>query len=170
MWNFRGQQRPDFAIEPKPGQESVWDYPRPPALVECGHLVEVTHGEQLVARSNGCLRVLETASPPTFYMPPDDVNMELLSPAIGNSYCEWKGAAKYWGLSDAQELPAVAWSYPDPNTNFAAISGWLCFYPEHVECSVHGERVRAQTGGFYGGWVTDNIVGPFKGDPGTGGW
>ena len=170
MWTWYGQQRPDFADIPGPGQESVWDYPRPPALDPCTQLVEVKAAGAVLARSRNAVRVLETASPPTVYIPPADIRMDLLVPVGGSSYCEWKGAAQYWGLAAAPGSPAVGWSYPTPSPAFTAIAGWLCFYPGRSECDVDGERVRPQEGGFYGGWVTDRIVGPWKGRPGTGGW
>ncbi len=169
MWKYSGQQRPDFADEPGPAQESVWDYPRPPALVDCDQLVEVRHAGQVIASTRRGKRVLETASPPTVYIPPDDINFDLLVRVPGSSYCEWKGAAEYWALADGSG-PAIGWSYPDPTPAFRAIAGWLCFYPGRVECTLDGERVRPQEGGFYGGWVTDAIVGPWKGQPNTGHW
>lgn len=168
MWKFSGQQRPDFALEPAQGQESVWDYPRPPALAACSNAVEVRNGATLIASSGRSMRVLETASPPTVYLPPDDISMQLLTRVAGNSYCEWKGSAVYWGLAIGGQ--PVAWSYPEPTAAFAAIRDWLCFYPGRIECYLDGGRVRPQPGRFYGGWVTDAIVGPFKGEPGTGHW
>jgi len=170
MWNFSGQRRPDFADEPGPGQESVWDYPRPPALVDCAQLIEVKSGTMVLARSEHSKRILETASPPTIYIPPDDIRFELLQPVRGASMCEWKGLASYWGMTNSGDSMAVAWSYPSPQPAFTAIRDWLCFYPGRVECFVDGERVRPQDGGFYGGWVTDAIVGPWKGAPGTSHW
>jgi uncharacterized protein (DUF427 family) len=169
MWNFNGKQRPEFALEPGDGQESVWDYPRPPALLDCDQLIEVMAGNQLIARSTRSKRVLETASPPTVYIPPDDIDFDLLAPVRGSSHCEWKGAAEYRGLADATGQ-AIGWSYSSPNPAFAAICDWLCFYPGRVECYIDRERIRPQEGGFYGGWVTDNIVGPWKGAPNTGHW
>ena len=175
MWQHRGNQRPDFAIEPEPDQESVWDYPRPPALVPYEQWVEVKAGTQPVALSNRCIRVLETASPPTFYIPPDDVDMHTLMHTGGSSFCEWKGMAQYWALKDgldthASGSQAIGWCYPDANGRFADIRDWLSFYPGRIECYVDGVRVQAQAGGFYGGWITPNIVGPCKGDPGTSHW
>jgi uncharacterized protein (DUF427 family) len=170
MWTYYGQRRPEFADEPGIGQESVWDYPRPPALGGCAQLVEVKAGGVMVARSRNSLRVLETASPPTFYIPIADIHTELLQVVSGASFCEWKGAAKYWALAAALDAPAIGWSYPKPNPAFAAIRDCLCFYPGRVECYVDGERMRPQEGGFYGGWVTDSIVGPWKGAQGTGSW
>ena len=169
MWQFTGKQRPPFAEEPGPGQESVWDYPRPPALVSSGKEVIVMAGEVELARSTRAWRVLETASPPTWYIPAEDVDREHLAPAPGGSFCEWKGGAVYWALA-AQPGEAVAWSYPAPSAAFAAIAGAFGFYPGRVACYVGGERVRPQPGHFYGGWVTDDIVGPVKGEPGTGHW
>lgn len=171
LWQHRGKARPAFAIEPGEGQESVWDYPRPPVLVEDSRLVEVRIDERLIARTTRALRVLETASPPTFYLPREDISMDLLQPASGQSFCEWKGQASYFDLRSGDAMIArAAWSYEHPTDAFAGISGHLSFYPGRIACYVDGERARPQTGGFYGGWVTDEIVGPFKGEPGTGGW
>lgn len=168
MWNYRGQKRPPFAEEPEAGKESVWDYPRPPRIESDSRRVLVRQGERLLADSGRAVRILETASPPTFYLPPEDVRQELLEASPGQSYCEWKGAARYWRVKGA--AAAQAWSYPDPTAPFRAIAGFLSFYPGLVECYVDGERVRAQPGSFYGGWVTDEIVGPFKGPAGTSHW
>jgi uncharacterized protein (DUF427 family) len=170
MWNFNGEHRPDFADTPGQGQESVWDYPRPPALADCNQLIEVKSGTLMLARSEHCKRVLETASPPTIYIPPDDINFEHLQRVRGASMCEWKGTASYWGLKDTGDAQAIGWGYLTPHPAFITIRNWLCFYPGRVECFVDGERVRPQEGGFYGGWVTDAIVGPWKGAPGTSHW
>ena len=170
-WSHRGARRPDWAIEPGPGEESVWDYPRPPRLEDDARLVRVLCGSTIIAESRRTLRILETASPPTFYIPPQDVRTDLLSRARGASLCEWKGSATYWSLCiDGQELPNVAWSYEQPFADFTRILGYLGFYPSKLECHVDGHRVAPQSGGFYGGWVTPEVVGPFKGDRGTGGW
>ncbi len=168
MWEFNGKRRPDFAEVPGPGQESVWDFPRPPALVPDSRRVSVSDKGRPIAMSLRAIRVLETASPPTFYLPPEDVELSMLQPAPGESWCEWKGRARYFSL--AGDSRAVAWVYPDPLPEFAAIAGYFSFYPGRVECRVDEQRVRPQAGGFYGGWVTDDIVGPCKGDPGTGHW
>jgi uncharacterized protein (DUF427 family) len=169
MWNFRGDRRPPFAVEPGPGQESVWDYPRPPAIRADSRLVEVTDGAAVLARSARTFRVCETASPPTFYFPPGDVDLDQLVSVKGSSYCEWKGRAVYWALAAHPEQP-VAWSYPKPRARFGKWAGYFSFYPGRVACYVSGERVKPQAGGFYGGWITSEITGPFKGDPGTGNW
>ncbi len=170
-WQHRGQRRPSFAVEPAPDQESVWDYPRPPAIVADARLIEVHAGDRLLASSRDALRVLETASPPTFYLPRCDVDMTLLQRTARRSFCEWKGEASYYDLVSANgRVRDVAWSYEQPYAAFAVISGHLSFYPGRVACYLDGERVRAQPGGFYGGWITREIVGPFKGEPGTEGW
>lgn len=169
VWTNTGQQRPDFAVAPGPGQESVWDYPRPPALVRDNRTVEVKDGDCVIARTTAAFRILETASPPTFYLPADDVDFELLVETPGNSICEWKGMAKYWALARDPGVP-VAWAYPRPRARFDRIKDYIAFYPGRVICYVDGERVRPQAGGFYGGWITSEVVGPFKGEPGTGHW
>lgn len=171
MWKYRGQNRPPFALEPGPGQESVWDYPRPPALQSDLRRVEVRFEDVILADSRRTYRVLETASPPTFYIPSADVHVELLMSSTETSFCEWKGVAHYWALRvGGLSGEVVGWSYPQPTPAFAPIAGYYSFYPALVECYVDGERVRPQGGGFYGGWVTHEIVGPFKGAPGTGSW
>jgi uncharacterized protein (DUF427 family) len=172
MWINTGQQRPPFAIEPKAGQESVWDYPRPPVLVPEPREVVVRFGDVEIARSVRALRVLETASPPTVYLPPEDVRGEFIVAAAGSSFCEWKGRAAYGSvrLADGREAASALWRYPAPTPAFAGIAGWWSFYPSRVECFLGDERVRPQGGGFYGGWVTYEIVGPWKGEAGTGGW
>lgn len=170
MWKHQGHQRPAFARTPTTHQESVWDYPRPPIIVPCDKPVEIRAGERVIARSQNCVRVLETASPPTFYIPPQDIDNRYLVPVDGHSCCEWKGTALYVALADDPALLAVGWSYPEPTPEFAAIRHWVSFYPSRIACFVDGERVRGQAGGFYGGWITDDVVGPFKGDPGTAGW
>ena len=169
VWTNTGQQRPDFAVAPGPGQESVWDYPRPPALVRDNRAVEVKDGDCGIAHTTAAFRILETASPPTFYLPPADVDFELLVETRGNSICEWKGMAKYWALARDPDV-LVAWAYPRPRARFDRIKDYIAFYPGRVACYVDGERVRPQAGGFYGGWITSEVVGPFKGEPGTGHW
>lgn len=143
MWEFDGRKRPGFAVEPAAGQESVWDYPRPPRLVEDARHVEVWHGTQRIANTRRAWRVLETASPPTFYLPVEDVAMNVLRAAPGSSFCEWKGSASYFGLASGGEAgQVVAWSYPRPSAPFARIAGCLSFYPGRVRCLVAGELVR----------------------------
>ena len=170
MWEYTGKERPPFADEPGPGQESVWDYPRPPALVHCQSLVEVGNPEKPLASTLHALRVLETASPPTYHLPSDSVDWAQLVQAQGTSYCEWKGQAAYWALASDPGSDVIGWSYETPGTAFADIQGYLSFYPGRIPCHVDGERVLPQPGAFYGGWVTSTIAGPFKGEPGTGHW
>ena len=163
-WRYRGQARPDFAIAPKDGQESVWDYPRPPRLAADPRRVEVRLGDRVLATTDRAIRVLETASPPTFYIRPEDVDGASLVPSGRTSLCEWKGQAVDFDLASGPE--SIAWCYPRVFPEFAEIAGWFAFYPARVECFVDGERVRPQPGGYYGGWITDEIVGPVKGEPG----
>ena len=159
MWEYRGQKRPPFAVQPQPGQESVWDYPRPPKLETYAGTVEVFTNDTLVARSVDTLRVLETASPPTIYIPPQDINMALLTHAAGKSFCEWKGSASYWKLANDPAGIAVAWSYREPFPAFGMIRDYLCFYPGRIACYIDSERVQPQPGEFYGGWITAAIEG-----------
>jgi uncharacterized protein (DUF427 family) len=168
-WTNTGARRPDFALEPAEGQESVWDYPRPPAIVPDERLVVVGDTDDPLASTRRAVRVLETASPPTFYVPLSDVRADRLVATDGSSVCEWKGRARYWALAERPDV-AIAWDYPEPYAAFADIVDHFAFYPGKIRCSVDGEVVRAQAGGFYGGWITDDVVGPFKGEPGTRGW
>lgn len=170
MWKYTGNVRPDFAEEPKKDQESVWDYPRPPALRSDTRTIEVKYGKELIASTRQAYRVLETASPPTVYIPPADIYLDKLRLVAGSSFCEWKGAASYWALERHSDLGPVGWSYKNPSAAFGELKDYLSFYPGRVECYINGERVRPQPGGFYGGWVTDEVIGPYKGEPGTGHW
>lgn len=163
-------------ITPGPGQESVWDYPRPPAcLASARHVVVsavVSAATVPIADSRSAWRVLETSHPPTWYLPPADVRPGMLARSDARStICEWKGAATYWDLTvDGRVFAAVAWSYEQPSAGFEAITGYLAFSPARLNCTVDDERVHPQEGGFYAGWITDDVVGPFKGGPGTTGW
>lgn len=154
-----------------PGQESVWDYPRPPRLEPTGRLIRVEFAGAVVAETRRAFRVLETSHPPVYYLPPDDVRSEFLRPAPGSSFCEWKGKAVYHSLCvGGRTAEAVAWSYPEPTPAFSAIRGYLAFYAGRVDaCAVDGQPVTPQPGGFYG-WITPDVVGPFKGGPGSWGW
>ncbi len=160
-------------IEPSPGQESVWDYPRPPRLDPSPKLVVIRDGDVIIARTRGAIRVLETSHPPTWYLPPADIAPNaVVRSAERGTICEWKGPATYWDVSGpgGRVLRSAAWSYQRPTPAFRSITGYLAFYPTELTCEVDGERARPQAGGFYGGWVTDDIVGPFKGEPGSWGW
>lgn len=170
-WQYDGSRRPDFAETPGPGQESVWDYPRPPRVVPDKRTVVVRYQDQQIAKSQQAIRVLETAGAPVFYLPPEHVNTDWLRLAAATSRCEWKGVAAYWNLTIGRDtVEHAAWSYPDPFPGFEAIQGYYAFYPVKLECRVDDERVRPQPGGFYGGWMTDEITGPVKGVPGSSGW
>ncbi len=151
----------------------MWDFPRPPALAPDGREVVVFWGGHEVARTRNAVRVLETAHPPTFYLPWADVDRRLFQPAPGSSFCEWKGPAKYWSLAAAGErrLDRVAWSYPQPLAGAEALAECVALYawPE-LHITVGGEIARPQPGGFYGGWVTPDLAGPFKGEAGSEGW
>jgi uncharacterized protein (DUF427 family) len=158
-------------VVPGPGQTSVWDFPRPPQIALDAREVVIRWGDVEVARTRRAVRVLETSHPPSFYLPWSDVARHLLQSAPGNSMCEWKGPARYWTLSDGErQLPAVAWSYPQPMAGAEALADCVAFYPALLDCRVDGAKVLSQPGGFYGGWITPELVGPFKGAPGSQGW
>lgn len=169
MLEFVG--RPD-RIEPGPGQESVWDYPRPPRLERTDQRVRVVHAGVTVADTVAAWRVLETSQAPAFYLPPVDVDLDLLHPGGGQSFCEWKGVASYLDLRVGDAVaPAAVWTYRAPTLAFASIVDHLAFYPQRVDgCFVGDEQVDPNGGDFYGGWITDEVVGPFKGAAGTRGW
>lgn len=152
--------------------ESVWDYPRPPRLEPVKARLRVVFADHVVADSMRGYRVLETSHPPTYYIPPEDIDQDVIEPATGSSLCEYKGRASYWTLRVGERsAPRAAWSYPDPTLRFRPIAGHLAFYPGRVDtCLVNDEVVVVQEGDFYGGWITSNIRGPFKGAPGTLGW
>ena len=167
-------------IQPAP-IESVWDYPRPPRLEPTPRRIRILGAGQTVADTTKALRILETSHPPVYYLPIAQINMCLLRRSMAHSsFCEFKGSAVYWTLAVCQpdqviEVPDVAWSYPSPSPPYAAIAGHLAFYASRLaqhgfECWVDDERVLPQAGDFYGGWITSNIRGPFKGEPGTGHW
>lgn len=159
-------------LVPGPGQESVWDYPRPPRVEPSAEVVEVWLGGERVAASSRSLRVLETSHPPTYYLPMEDVAPGVLRPVDGTTWCEFKGTAAYLDLvAGGMVAPRAGWTYPRPSRGFEALVGHVAVMPGAVDrCTVDGEVVVPQAGGFYGGWITGRIVGPFKGDPGTGGW
>jgi uncharacterized protein (DUF427 family) len=152
--------------------ESVWDYPRPPRLEPTDRHIVIRHSGRIVADSRRALRLLETSHPPVYYLPPTDVDDALLVRAPGTSFCEWKGRAEYWDLVIGRErLERIAWSYPEPVRTYEALRDHFAFYAGRLdECAVDGAEVIPQPGGFYGGWITGDLVGPFKGSPGTGGW
>jgi uncharacterized protein (DUF427 family) len=134
--------------------------------------VKVVFGGEVIADSRRAKRVLETSHPPVYYIPSQDVRMECLTETGHRTWCEWKGQAGYYSLNvRSRQVKHAAWFYPNPAAGYEAIRGHVAFYPSRMDaCYVDGERVQAQPGDFYGGWITANIVGPFKGEPGTAGW
>lgn len=157
---------------PGPGQESVWDYPRPPRVEPCEGRIEVVLNSRTVADTRRALRVLETSHPPVYYIPRSDVMTECLVPVAGESWCEWKGAASWYDVVvGARRVERGAWSYEQPSAGFEPIRGHVAFYAGPMDaCLVDGERVRPQPGGLYGGWITNSVCGPFKGGAGSRFW
>ncbi len=155
-----------------PGQESVWDYPRPPRLERTTALLQIELGGVVVAETRDGWRVLETSHPPTYYLPRAAFGEGALRPSAGASWCEWKGQATYFDLvSGATLAPRAAWTYEQPTPGFEPIAGAIALMAARVDrCLVDGEVVTPQPGGFYGGWVTQAIAGPIKGIPGSMGW
>jgi uncharacterized protein (DUF427 family) len=159
-------------IEPGPGQESVWDYPRPPRVEAVPERLRVVVDGITVADTTRGWRVLETFGAPVYYFPAEDVRMDLFDASPRSTFCEWKGGASYRSLKVGdREIENVAWTYEEPKPGFESIRGHLAFYAAKVdEAWVGDELATPQPGGFYGGWVTSRIVGPMKGEPGTDGW
>jgi uncharacterized protein (DUF427 family) len=167
-WRFDGRERPPWAERPGPGQESVWDFPRPPRIEPVSSSLRVVHAGCVVAETQSGLRILETAGAPTYYFPPEHVDVAQLVVAASESFCEWKGRAQSF---DLRRAPGAAWSYPDPYPEYEAVRGWFAFLPARVDACFVGEvRATPQPGGYYGGWVTPALAGPIKGGPGTGSW
>ncbi len=159
-------------IEPGPDQESVWDYPRPPRLEDSPKHIQIVFNGVTIADTRRAKRVLETSHPPVYYVPPKDIQRQYLTQSPGASFCEWKGEALYYTLTVGDKIAeSVAWYYPDPTPAFAALKDYVAFYPSRMDaCFVDREQVQPQPGDFYGGWITSEIVGPFKGGAGTWGW
>ena len=155
-----------------PGQQSVWDFPRPAIAQATTAHVRITHAGLIVADTHAPVRTLETSHPPSYYIPTCDIPAGRIRKAGGSSFCEWKGQAVYWDVViDDLVLPRVGWSYPRPIPQFAILKDHIAFYAEPFDhCSVDGNLVTPQAGGFYGGWITSGFAGPFKGGPGTSGW
>ena len=164
----------DLTVTGRPARtsESVWDYPRPPRIEPSDELVRVVLGGEVIAETRASLRVLETSHPPTYYLPRAAFREGALASAPGASVCEWKGAARYWSIRAGERVAErAAWSYPDPLPAFAALRDHLAVYAGAMEgCFVGDELVVPQPGGFYGGWITRDLKGPFKGVPGSMGW
>ncbi len=152
--------------------EDVWQYPRPPALQRCHKPIRIDFAGRTIAETNDAWRVLETSHPPVYYLPRDAFRDCVIEAAPGRSLCEWKGQARYWSIRVGEARAVkVAWSYPDPEPAFADIADHLAVYAGPMDgCFVDGERVTPQPGGFYGGWITADLKGPFKGGPGSMGW
>ena len=159
-------------VAPRPDQESVWDYPRPPRVEPVKDRLAVVLGGETVAATTRALRVLETSHPPNYYVPLADVAPCVLVRSAAGSFCEFKGRAHYYTVRGGGRVePDAAWGYDEPSAGFEALAGHVAFYAGRVdECFVGGERVTPQPGGFYGGWITSTVAGPFKGGPGTEGW
>ena len=152
-------------------QENVWDYPRPPRLEPVAETIRIVFAGRTIVETDRAMRVLETSHPPVYYLPREAFSCSL-RPSARRSFCEWKGVASYWSLEEAGRLAQdCAWSYPHPSERFLALRDFLAVYPAAMDaCTVDGETVTPQPGGLYGGWITKNLVGPFKGAPGTMGW
>jgi uncharacterized protein (DUF427 family) len=152
--------------------ESVWDYPRPPAIERSRERVRVVFGGKTIADTTKAMRILETSHPPTYYIPREDIDPEALEPTRGSTFCEFKGRASYYDVCVGDTRAAgAAWIYPAPTAPYRDISDSVAFYPGLMDaCYVDDERIQSQAGSYYGGWITSNIKGPFKGGPGTGGW
>ena len=172
-WAASAARRPKNPIAAGPGQESVWDYPRPPRLERVTKRIVVEFGGLVIADTTRAIRMLETSHPPTYYLPPADITEGVLVPSQRRgSYCEWKGNSLYWHVVTAgKEATDCAWSYPDPFDEYAALQDHVAFYCAAMDRCLVGDAIATpQPGGFYGGWVTPDLVGPFKGDPGSEGW
>jgi uncharacterized protein (DUF427 family) len=157
---------------PMDGQESVWDYPRPPRVEPTYKRIRVIFNGVTIADTTQAVRVLETSHPPVYYIPQSDIRMEYLTPTDRRTFCEFKGGAGYWTVTVGEKMVMnAAWSYADPADGFETLKDYLAFYPGKMDaCYVDEELVQPQEGDFYGGWITSEIVGPFKGAPGTRGW
>jgi uncharacterized protein (DUF427 family) len=160
-----------LAANGKPA-ESVWDFPRPPAVERVDWRIRVVHAGATVADAPEAMRVLETSQPPAYYLAPRFVDLDRLVPSEHRTWCEWKGMATYADIIvDGMVVPGGAWSYPEPTPRFAEIVDHWAFYAQRLdECWVDDERVLPNDGMFYGGWITSNVTGPFKGAPGTLHW
>jgi uncharacterized protein (DUF427 family) len=171
-WRNFSRIRPSGIVPPGPSQESVWDYPRPPRVEEVSRVVRVEFAGRVLAETARALRVCETSSPPCYYIPPADVDLSAIVPSERTSFCEWKGVARYRTVQlNGRVAKDAAWSYPEPDEGFESIRDYLAFYPRRMEaCFVGADRVAPQPGFYYGGWVTPELVGPFKGVPGSESW
>jgi uncharacterized protein (DUF427 family) len=160
---------PDIA---QPDQESVWDFPRPAIAGAFTSHLKIIHRGIVIAETRSSVRTLETSHPPSYYFPRADVDMALLSASTNSSFCEWKGQASYFDVTvKGETFTAVAWSYPNPTQPFLKLRSHIAFYAAPFDgCFVDGEPAVPQPGGFYGGWITSKLAGPFKGIPGSRFW
>lgn len=159
-------------IPPQPGQESVWDYPRPAVLEDTDKQIEIVFNDIVIVKSDRVKRVIETSHPPSYYIPAEDIKLEYFSQTPHRTFCEWKGWASYYQIRvNDKQVNNAAWRFSQPSPNFSAIADHYSFYPSLMDaCYVNGELVTPQPGNFYGGWITSDVVGPFKGEPGTMFW
>ncbi|MEH2200079.1 DUF427 domain-containing protein [Nostoc sp.] len=159
-------------IVPEPGQESVWDYPRPARLEDSNKSIRIIVNSIVLAETSKAKRVIETSHPPSYYIPSEDIKLEHLIETPKKTWCEWKGKCQYYDISVGDRyINNAAWRYFDPSPDFVTIQEYYAFYPSLMDaCYVNDELVMSQPGDFYGGWITTDIVGPFKGSPGTMGW
>jgi uncharacterized protein (DUF427 family) len=159
-------------IVPQPGQESVWDYPRPPRLEPSTKYIRVIFNGITIAETDHAIRILETSHPPVYYIPSTYIQMQYLTVTTQHTFCEFKGQATYYTITvNGKRADNAAWFYANPSASYEALRNHVAFYPSRMEaCYVNDEKVQAQSGDFYGGWITQDIVGPFKGEPGTMGW
>jgi len=171
-WRNFKRKMPENIITPGPGQESIWDYPRPPKVELFTKKIRVEFADKVIAETNKSYKVMETSSPPCYYIAQDDINMDCLFKSAYKTLCEWKGSARYWSIRIGDKISKNAgWSYPKPWEGFEDIKDYIAFFAGRVDgCYIGDEKVVPQSGDFYGGWITSNIVGPFKGDPGTEHW
>ncbi len=152
-------------VKPGPGQESVWDYPRPPRLEDSTRHIQVSFNGEVIADTTRAKRILETSHPPVYYIPPEDLRLEFFEKTRRQTYCEWKGQAAYYTIKvGGKTSPNAAWYYPNPSPGYESLKNYVAIYPGRVEAAlVDGEQVEPQPGDFYGGWITKDIIGPFKG-------
>ncbi len=171
-WRNFPRERPKYTVPPGPGQESVWDYPRPPRVEPSLRHIQVEYADILVADTQRAWRVLETAGPPVYYVPQDDIQMTYLEPALDVTLCEWKGFSQYWTVRVGESVALnAAWSYPEPWKGYESIRDHIAFNAAKMSaCYVDDMKVVPQPGEYYGGWITPDIVGPFKGLPGSERW
>ncbi|MFE7844330.1 DUF427 domain-containing protein [Microbacterium sp. NPDC057407] len=161
--------------QPQPvgaGQESVWDYPRPPRVERVARRARIELGGEVIVDTDDVVRVLETSHPPVYYLPADAFVAGALRPGEGSSFCEFKGGARYFDVAGGGQVrPRAAWTYPQPAPGYEELAGRVAVYAGQMDrCLIDDHEVEPQPGGFYGGWITPEVVGPFKGGPGSMGW